>query len=124
MLAVVGLMGNLFSTLIITRNILNTKNTTFKNSFTQILLINLSMFDTLFCLLVLPQQAWAYFYNGLPFTETHCKLLGFTSLWIMYGERLALAVIALNATNFLKDNPFFPNSRYSSLSLGVKGLDL
>ena len=54
---------------------------------------------------------YRYFYNGLPFTETHCAWLGFITLWMMYGERVALAIIALNATNFLRDNPFFQNSR-------------
>ena len=108
-LAVVGLFGNLFSTVIITHSVLDPSKRCLENPLTQILLVNLSLLDSLFCLVVMPHQAVAYFYHGLPFSQTHCKLLGFTSLWIMYAERLALAVIALNATNVLRDNPFFPH---------------
>ena len=82
------------------------------NNFPKILLINLCVFDTLFCLIVLPHQAVGYFYHGLPFTLEHCKILGFTTLFIMYGERMALAIIALNATNLMKNTAFIPNSRY------------
>lgn len=87
----------------------------YSNNFPNILLINLCAFDTLFCVIVVPHHALGYFYNGLPFIPEHCKILGFLTLSIMYGERMALAIIALNATNFLKNNPFFPNSRYNQL---------
>ena len=82
------------------------------NNFPNILLINLCVFDTLFCLIVLPHHALGYFYNGLPFSLIHCKVLGFLTLAIMYGERMALAIIALNATNILRNKAFFPNSRW------------
>ena len=85
----------------------------YSSNFPKILLLNLCAFDTLFCLIVVPHHAVGYFYNGLPFTPVHCKILGFVTLFLMYGERMALAIIALNATNFLKNNPFFPNSRYN-----------
>ena len=82
------------------------------SNFPNILLINLCAFDTLFCLIVVPHHAVGYFYNGLPFSPRHCKILGFVTLFIMYGERMALAIIALNATNLIH-NSFFPNSRYN-----------
>ena len=87
----------------------------YSSNFPKILLLNLCAFDTLFCLIVVPHHAVGYFYNGLPFNPTHCKFLGFVTLFIMYGERMALAIIALNATNFLKNIPdqFFPNLRYN-----------
>ena len=49
----------------------------------------------------MPQQATAYFFNMMPFTPIHCQLLGFTEKLIMYGQRAALAMIAINATNIL-----------------------
>ena len=62
----------------------------------------MSIFDFLFCCVVMPQQAMAYFSNMMPFSRVHCQLLGFTEKLIMYGQRAALAMIAINATNILQ----------------------
>ena len=51
----------------------------------------------------------SFFYNGMPFDNSHCRLLGFLEKWIMYSERTALAVIAINTTNVIK----FPGEQVS-----------
>ena len=54
----------------------------------------------------MPLDAWLYFYNGLPFSMQFCKLFGAGKMFLSYGERFALAGIALNATKLLKVFPF------------------
>ena len=65
--------------------------------------------DLLFCSVILPHQSLSFFYNGMPFDAFYCRILGFLQKWIMYGERTALAVIAINTTNVLK----FPGEQVS-----------
>ena len=105
LLAGLGSLGNLASSLV-TLYTLNIPRTTWSSvltaDFPSLLLINLSIFDFLFCFVVMPQQATAYFSNMMPFSRVHCQLLGFTEKLIMYGQRAALAMIAINATNILQ----------------------
>ena len=103
-LATVGSLGNLASSLVILYTVNITRSTwsnLLTSDFPSLLLLNLSIFDFLFCFVVMPQQATAYFSNMMPFSRVHCQLLGFTEKLIMYGQRAALAMIAINATNIL-----------------------
>ena len=52
----------------------------------------------------MPHHAWGYFYEDMTLTEAHCKTLGFVEKWLMYGERAALAVMALSATSVLNSH--------------------
>ena len=108
LLAGLGSLGNLVSSLVIlyTVNITaSTWSSLLTSDFPSMLLLNLSIFDFLFCFVVMPQQATAYFSNMMPFSRVHCQLLGFTEKLIMYGQRAALAMIAINATNILQLQP-------------------
>lgn len=103
-LATVGSLGNLASSLVILYTVNITRSSwsnLLTSDFPSLLLLNLSIFDFLFCFVVMPQQATAYFSNMMPFSRVHCQLLGFTEKLIMYGQRAALAMIAINATNIL-----------------------
>lgn len=105
LLAGLGSLGNLASSLVIlyTVNIHTSSwSSLLTTDFPSLLLLNLSIFDFLFCCVVMPQQATAYFSNMMPFSRVHCQLLGFTEKLIMYGQRAALAMIAINATNILQ----------------------
>ena len=84
------------------------------------MLLNMLTFDFLYCALVMPHNAAIFIRNGLPFTENHCKYLGFLTMSIIYGERFALASIALNATNVLRLIPDIQHGR----RLGTKGTKL
>ena len=66
----------------------------------------------------MPHHAISYFYNGMPFSQSHCSVLGFLQKWIMYGERIALAIIAVNATNVL--SPILRGRNYCTLSQEIK----
>ena len=85
-LAILGLIGNLLSTLAITSNLLRTDNQSTENSST-LLLLNLCVFDTLFCLVVMPQQAVGYFYMYLLCT---CYVLVVNCTLFMYMYRVSL----------------------------------
>ena len=99
-LSIMGIFGNTFSTLAITSSFLKS-GSSIHTRFPNLLLINMNAFDILFCGIIMPHHAVSYFYNGMPFSQNHCKALGFLQKWIMYGERIALAIIAVNATNVL-----------------------
>ena len=89
-------------------------------NWSNVLLLNMLTFDFLYCALVMPHNAAIFIRNGLPFTENHCKYLGFLTMSIIYGERFALASIALNATNVLRLIPDIQHGR----RLGAKGTKL
>ena len=74
-------------------------------NWSNVLLVNMLLFDFLYCALVMPHNAAIFIHNGLPFTASHCKYLGFLTMSIIYGERFALAAIALHATKVLRSIP-------------------
>ena len=67
-----------------------------------ILLINLCIFDIIYSCLVLPIFAYVFFHNGWPLSPSLCKWAGLCTQWVIYGERMALAIIAINATRALR----------------------
>ena len=101
--SVIGLLGNIFTIWAIMLAINTTERS---DTSTNILLVNLCVFDLLVCSVVFPHEAWLYFYNGLPFSIKYCKLFGAGKMFLSYGERFALAGIAVNATNLLRVFPF------------------
>ena len=99
--SIVGILGNAFSTVAIASSFF-TPGSSMYSHFPNMLLINLNIFDILFCGIIMPHHAVGYFYNGMPFSQSHCKYIGFLQKWIIYGERITLAIIAVNATNVLR----------------------
>ena len=108
-----GTLGNLVSTTAIIFSITSSTSSysgslgwdsIVSHNFPNLLLVNLCLFDTLFCAVVMPHHAWGYFYEDMTLTEAHCKTLGFVEKWLMYGERAALAVMALSATSVLNSH--------------------
>ena len=67
-----------------------------------ILLINLCIFDILYSSVILPIFASVFMHNGWPSSSSMCKWAGLGTHWVIYGERMALAVIAVNATRVLR----------------------
>ena len=78
---------------------------TISSNIPDIVLINLCLFDILYSSVILPIFASVFFHNGWPSSSLMCKWAGLVTHWVIYGERMALAAIAVNATRALGNDP-------------------